>query len=64
MATLRDYDTPTFAVTVRRSSSELQGLKLVGRWGIDPPPKTDEIYSLTARATDFTFPKIPDTSEK
>ena len=26
LATLRDYDTPTFAVTVRRSSSELQGL--------------------------------------
>jgi len=27
-------------------------------------PVKDEIYSLTARATGFTDPKIPDTSKK
>ncbi len=35
-------------------------IKMVGQWGIDPPPRTDQIYSLTARATGFTDPKMVD----
>ena len=31
---------------------------MVGQWGIDPPPQTDEIYSLAARATSFTDPYL------
>ena len=30
---------------------------MVGRCGVDPLPRRDEIYSLTVRAADFTYPK-------
>jgi len=38
------------------SRTETQFRKLVGRCGIDPPLRRDEIYSLAARATSFTYP--------
>lgn len=58
VATLRDYDTPTFAVTVRRSSSELQGLKLVGDCGYAPLPITDRFYRPIAETIDFNHPYL------
>ena len=50
LATLRDYDTPTFRVTGGRSSSELQGPKTLGGVALSPfpqPPivqRSDEEY--------------------
>ena len=58
VATLRDYDTPTSTVTVWRSSSELQGLKLVGDCGYAPLPITDRFYRPIAETIDFNHPYL------
>jgi hypothetical protein len=31
---------------------------MVGRCGVDPLPRRDEIYSLTVRAADFIYPNM------
>ena len=50
------FEPPTKSLWGIGSTIELQEYCLVGQWGIDPPPVTDEIYSLAARATSFTDP--------